>query len=47
MVAEADAAGDVEWYVSVESTINLAHQHATTLPRTELIGRVTGRRTGG
>jgi transposase len=33
LVAEADAAGEVDWAVSVDSTINRAHQHATTLPR--------------
>ena len=33
LVAEADAAGEVDWSVSVDSTINRAHQHATTLPR--------------
>ena len=44
LVAEADAAGDVEWNVSVDSTINRAHQHATTLSRIET---PAGRRTGG
>ena len=33
LVSEADAAGDVIWDVSVDSTINRAHQHATTLAR--------------
>jgi transposase len=33
LLAEADAAGDIEWVVSIDSTINRAHQHATTLPR--------------
>lgn len=33
LVSEADAAGDVVWDVSVDSTINRAHQHATTLAR--------------
>lgn len=33
LVAEADAQGQVEWDVSVDSTINRAHQHATTLAR--------------
>ncbi len=33
VLAEADAAGDIDWAVSVDSTINRAHQHATTLPR--------------
>ena len=35
LVAEADAAGDVDWKVSVDSTINGAHQHATSLSRVE------------
>lgn len=30
----ADAAGLVDWAVSVDSTVNRAHQHATNLPRT-------------
>ncbi len=33
LLAEADAAGLVDWEVSVDSTINRAHQHATNLPR--------------
>jgi transposase len=44
LVAEADADGRVEWNVSVDSTINRAHQHATTLSRVEA---PPGRRTGG
>ncbi len=44
LVAEADDAGEVEWNVSVDSTINRAHQHATTLSRIEA---PAGRRTGG
>ena len=35
LLAEADAAGEIDWTVSVDSTINRAHQHATNLPRTE------------
>ena len=35
LVADADAAGDLDWTVSVDSTINRAHQHATTMTRTE------------
>jgi transposase len=34
LLAEADTAGDIDWAVSIDSTINRAHQHATTLPRT-------------
>jgi transposase len=33
LVAAADAEGEIEWTVSVDSTINRAHQHATNLPR--------------
>jgi transposase len=47
VLAEADAAGEVDWAVSVDSTINRAHQHATTLHRTESVGRVAGTHTGG
>ncbi len=47
LVAEADAAGVVDWTVSVDSTITRAHQHATTLPRTESMDRVAGTHTGG
>ena len=34
LLAEADANGEIEWTVSVDSTINRAHQHGTNLPRT-------------
>ena len=33
LLAEADATGDIDWSVSVDSTINRAHQHAATLSR--------------
>jgi transposase len=33
LLTEADAAGDIDWTVSVDSTINRAHQHGTNLPR--------------
>lgn len=36
VIASADAAGDVDWVVSVDSTVNRAHQHATNLPRAEV-----------
>lgn len=42
LVAEADAEGDVDWQVSVDSTINRAHQHATTLGRVERPAGLTG-----
>lgn len=44
LIAEADALGQVDWNVSVDSTINRAHQHASTLARIE---DPPGRRTGG
>lgn len=44
LVAAADAAGEVDWVVSVDSTINRAHQHATNMARVE---EPPGRRTGG
>ncbi|GAA4641408.1 hypothetical protein GCM10023197_02230 [Gordonia humi] len=33
LLADADAAGLIDWDVSVDSTINRAHQHGTNLPR--------------
>jgi hypothetical protein len=33
LLAEDDAAGEIDWSVSIDSTINRAHQHAATLPR--------------
>ena len=33
LMSEAQTAGDIVWDVSVDSTINRAHQHATTLAR--------------
>lgn len=33
LLAEADAAGLIDWEVSVDSTVNRAHQHATNLAR--------------
>jgi transposase len=33
LLTQADAAGLIDWAVSVDSTINRAHQHAATLPR--------------
>ena len=35
LLAEADAAGEIDWSVSIDSTINRAHQHSTTLPRAD------------
>jgi hypothetical protein len=34
LLAKADALGRIDWAVSVDSTIDRAHQHAATLPRT-------------
>jgi transposase len=33
LLARADAVEEIDWKVSVDSTINRAHQHATNLPR--------------
>ena len=44
LVAEADAVGRVDWTVSVDSTVNRAHQHATNMSRVE---RSSEGRTGG
>ena len=35
LLAQADAAGELGWQVSVDSTVNRAHQHGTSLPRAE------------
>lgn len=34
-LAQADAGGKIEWTVSVDATINRAHQHATNTTRPE------------
>jgi transposase len=33
LLAHAEAGQEIDWTVSVDSTINRAHQHATNLPR--------------
>lgn len=33
LLAEADAAGQLDWINSIDSTINRAHQHSATLAR--------------
>lgn len=33
LLTVADARGEVDWSVSVDSTVNRAHQHGTNLPR--------------
>ena len=35
LLAEADAAGKLGWQVSVDSTVNRAHQHGTNLTRAD------------
>ena len=35
LLSEADVAGKLGWQVSVDSTVNRAHQHGTNLTRTE------------
>ena len=35
LLSEADAAGEIDWTVSVDSTVNRAHQHGTNIPRAE------------
>jgi len=35
LLAAADAQGVLDWTVSVDSTVNRAHQHATSFPRVE------------
>jgi transposase len=42
VIASADTAGDIDWAVSVDSTVNRAHQHATNLPRAEIPTGGTG-----
>ena len=34
LLADADASGEIDWAVSIDSTTNRTHQHAATLPRT-------------
>jgi transposase len=33
LLTEADAVGEIDWSVGVDSTINRAHQHATNMTR--------------
>lgn len=37
LLAQADAAGEIDWTVSVGSTINRAHQQGTNLSRNEKV----------
>ncbi|WP_239770728.1 IS5 family transposase [Streptomyces sp. CL12-4] len=45
--ARADAAGDIDWLVSVDSTIVRAHQHAAGARKGGLRGPALGRSRGG
>lgn len=48
LLALADSGGAVDWTVSVDSTVNRAHQHATSFARVEgPAGRRACRDTGG
>lgn len=48
LLAAADAEGVLDWTVSVDSTINRAHQHATSFARIEApAGRRARGDTGG
>ena len=40
LLAEADAAGDLDWAVSVDSTVVRTHQHGATAKRTDPEGSV-------
>jgi transposase len=42
LLAEADAAGTLDWQVSVDSTVNRAHQHATNTRRVNRPAGLTG-----
>lgn len=42
LLAEADAAGELDWQVAVDSTVNRAHQHATNMSRVERPTGLTG-----
>nr|WP_267896778.1 transposase [Jiangella anatolica] len=45
LLAQADAAGQIDWTVSVDATINRAHQHATNTTRPEQDNGGHGRTT--
>lgn len=32
ILTDADAAGNIDWAISIDSTVNRAHQHATNFP---------------
>lgn len=37
LLAKADAAGEIGWQLSIDSTISRVHQHGATLPREAVI----------
>jgi transposase len=48
VLTDADAAGDLDWSVSVDSTVVRAHQHGTNTTRpTSGVSSHTGAHTGG
>src|SRR3546814_12502696 len=47
LLADADAAGEIDWAVSVDSTVNRAHQHAKNLPSQDRRRVVSGKRGAG
>ena len=48
LLADADAAGLIDWQVSVDSTVTRAHQHGTNLPRAQQVtGGPTERQASG
>ena len=47
LIGEADARGEVDWTVSVDSTINRAHQHATNTTRSHTGGSIELQESGG
>jgi len=42
LLVDADAAGELDWQVAADSTVNRAHQHATNLSRLERPAGLTG-----
>lgn len=45
LLADADAAGDIDWQLAMDSTISRVHQHAASLSR-EVVGALPSH-TGG
>jgi transposase len=42
LLVEADAAGELDWNVAVDSTVTRAHQHGTNMRRVERRAGLTG-----